>query len=150
MKCPYCKGKNPKGRTICISCGGPLDLDIKASGYTDEVVDTDDVSDKASYDVSDHIPDNVPKYVPSYLIPALLLAICYIILCGLYALPFLIVAIVYGFKVGFYLQKEQYEDAKRASKLAMIWCWISFGVWIIIGGIFLFIAVAMQIYNGAL
>jgi Interferon-induced transmembrane protein len=149
MKCQYCRGDNSKGRTICISCGGPLDPDIEASEYTDEVIDTDDISAKASYDVPDHVPDNVPKYVPSYLVPAFLLAICYIILCGLYALPFLIVAIVYSFKVRFHLQNEQYEDAKRASKLAMIWCWVSFGVWIIIGGIFL-IAAAIQAYNDGL
>ena len=144
MKCLYCKGENPPGRTICISCGGPLDPDIKASEVTDKVTDTKDVSDNDFRDV----PHKIPKHVPTYLIPAFLLAICYIIFCGFFAIPFLIVAIVYGFKVIFHFQNEQYEDAKRASRLAKIWCLVSFGVWIIIGGIFLMIAAIQAYYDG--
>ena len=116
MKCSYCKGKNPKGRTICISCGGLLESDTEAGEYTDEVTDTDDVSDKASY--------VVPVHVSDYLVQAILITVC----C---CLPFGIVAIVYAARVKAFLLGGQIAMAEEASEKAKMWCWVGFGIGIV-------------------
>ncbi len=105
MKCPYCKGKNPKERTICISCGGPLEFDTETGEKTDDIV----------YDVQ------------TYLIPSIIALV--------FCQPFGLIAFAYSLKVIVFINNKQYDDAKRASRLAKRWCWITLTI-----GIFLFVA----------
>lgn len=111
MKCPYCKGENPRSRTICVSCGGPLDGDIEAKQHTDDI----------------------PNDVKNYLLPAVIS----LIICQ----PLGIVAFVYAYKAMFFLKNERYDDASMASQLAKRWCWITFGVgiFLFIAGVILYI-----------
>ena len=115
MECQYCKGENTKGRTICISCGGPLKADTEAEKPIEEV------------------SDSTFLYVPNYLIPS----IVSLVLCQ----PLGIVAFTYALKTIVFSNNRRYEDAKRTSRLAKKWCWISLtiGVVIFVAGIVLYI-----------
>ena len=66
------------------------------------------------------------KNVPSHLAPAILVTL----FC---CLPFGIVAIVFAAQVNGKLQAGDYEGALSASNKAKTWCWVSFGVGLVIG-----------------
>jgi Interferon-induced transmembrane protein len=111
MKCLYCKGENPKGRTICISCGGPLEADTETGEKTDDIV----------YDVQ------------TYLIPSIIALV--------FCQPFGLIAFTYSLKVIVFINNKQYDDAKRVSLLAKRWCWITLtiGIFLFVACIILYV-----------
>ena len=70
--------------------------------------------------MADPIP-NAPANVPNYLIPAILTTLC----C---CLPFGVVGIVFAAQVNGKLAAGDYAGAVRTSNQAKIWCWVSFGI----------------------
>jgi hypothetical protein len=60
-------------------------------------------------------------YVPNYLAPAILV----MLFC---CLPFGIVGLVYAAQVNGRLIAGQRDRALNASRMAKIWCWVTFGV----------------------
>ena len=63
--------------------------------------------------------------VPNYLVYAILATI----FC---CVPFGIVAIVYAAQVNALLQAGNYAAAREASNKARIWCWVAFGVGLVV------------------
>ena len=71
-------------------------------------------------------------YIPDYLVQAILITVC----C---CLPFGIVAIVYAARVKAFLLGGQNAMAQEASDKAKMWCWVGFGIGIVIGGFYMLI-----------
>ena len=67
--------------------------------------------------------------VPNYLMQAILTTVC----CG--CLPIGILAIVKAASVNSLLAQGKYSEAVAASEEAKKWCWISFGIGVVLGGI---------------
>ena len=81
-------------------------------------------------------PSGVPaEKVPNYLVQAILCTLC----C---CLPLGIVAIVYAAQVNTKFSAGDYTGAQEASKKAKMWCWISFGLGIVAGTIW----IAVQVF----
>jgi predicted nucleic acid-binding Zn ribbon protein len=70
-------------------------------------------------------PDPQSPQVPNYLVYAILATI----FC---CVPFGIVAIVYAAQVNALLQAGNYAAAREASNKARTWCWVAFGVGLLI------------------
>jgi hypothetical protein len=68
---------------------------------------------------------NPVRYVPNYLVQAILITI----FC---CLPFGIVAIVYAAQVNGKAAMGDLAGATQSSNLAKMWCWIGFGVGLLI------------------
>jgi Interferon-induced transmembrane protein len=64
--------------------------------------------------------------IPTYLAPAIITTVC----CG--CTPLGIVAIVYAAQVNGKLAAGDVPGALRASRLAKMWSWISFGVFLVV------------------
>ncbi|MDF1823189.1 MAG: CD225/dispanin family protein [Verrucomicrobiales bacterium] len=62
--------------------------------------------------------------VPSYLWQSI---VCLVLCC----LPAAIPALIFAVKVGPALEKGEIDEAKEASRLARMWCWIAFGLGLI-------------------
>lgn len=77
-------------------------------------------------------PDIVEKKVPNYLVQAILVTV----FC---CLPTGVAAIVFAAQVNGKLQSGDYQGALKASGNVKTWCWISFGVGIVITAIFFII-----------
>jgi hypothetical protein len=80
--------------------------------------------------------------VPNYLVQAILVTI----FC---CVPFGIPAIVFAAQVNSKLEGGDYAGAVEASKKAKIWCWVSFGVGLGIGIIYLSIIIIGAIFEGS-
>jgi hypothetical protein len=66
-----------------------------------------------------------PLNIPTYLAQAIL---CTIFCC----LPFGIVAIIYSTQVNSKMRAGDLEGAQKASKRAATWCWVSFGIGLVV------------------
>lgn len=66
-----------------------------------------------------------PTHIPNYLVQSIL---CTLFCC----LPFGIIAIVYAAQVNGKLEKGDIAGAQNASKNAKTWCWVSFGVGLVL------------------
>lgn len=83
-------------------------------------------------------PAYAPQYQPAYTaMPKVASHLVWAILCFFLTFwPTAIVAIVFAAQVSGKLTRGDFEGAKSASKNAKIWCWVSFGIavvmWIII------------------
>jgi len=86
---------------------------------------------------SEQLPRSGPaqKTVPNYLVQAILVTI----FC---CLPFGIAAIVYAAQVNSKLQIGDYEGAVQSSDKAKQFCWIAFGLGLVVGVIYLLITIA--------
>jgi len=107
MYCTKCGSPNPDGAMICVSCGTALGNPYQSS-----------LAGAGS-------PGSVGQ-IPNYLVQAILTTVC----C---CLPFGIVAIVYAAQVNGKLMAGDYAGAKSASDSAKMWCWIAFGVGLVVG-----------------
>lgn len=74
----------------------------------------------------------IKRYVPNYLVQSILVTL----FC---CLPFGIVALVYSNKVNTKMMMGDQRGAIYASNQARTWCWISFGVGLVVGIISLLI-----------
>ena len=68
---------------------------------------------------------NVPAKIENYLVQSILVTLC----C---CLPFGIVAIIYASKVSNLVAQGNIAGAQEASRLAKMWCWIGFGIGIVV------------------
>jgi hypothetical protein len=72
--------------------------------------------------------------VPTYLWQSI---VCLVLCC----LPAAIPALIFATKVGPALERGDIDDAKEASRLAKMWCWIAFGLGLVANFIFLALGV---------
>lgn len=72
--------------------------------------------------------------VPNYLVQSILCTLC----C---CLPFGVVAIVYAAQVNTKVAAGDYVGAVAASKNARLWCWISFGLGLAVGILYIGLSV---------
>ena len=76
--------------------------------------------------------------VPNYLMQAILTTVC----CG--CLPIGIVAIIKAASVNTLLAQGKYSEAVAASEEAKKWCWISFGIYVVM----VFFGIIFQVVVG--
>jgi hypothetical protein len=69
------------------------------------------------------------EHVPNYLVQSILVTLFCCLIGG-------IIAIVYAAQVNGKLAAGDYRGAKAASNSAKMWCWISFGVGLVLNVIF--------------
>ncbi|HEX6852743.1 MAG TPA: CD225/dispanin family protein [Candidatus Polarisedimenticolaceae bacterium] len=113
MYCPRCGAPHPDGVAACRACG---------------TVFHETVSPYAP-------PASTPLTggkIPNYLVQAILVTLC----C---CLPAGIVAIVYAAQVDGKVALGDLETARRYSRLAYIWSWVSFGSVLLIYGVYLIV-----------
>lgn len=72
--------------------------------------------------------------IPTYLWQSI---VCLVLCC----LPAAIPALIFATKVGPAQERGDIEDAKEASRLAKMWCWIAFGLGLVANIIFLALGV---------
>ena len=99
--CPECGEMIMVGAAKCRFCGAIFDHRLKGSAAMGRL-----------------------QTVPNYLVQAILVTL----FC---CLPFGIVAIVYAAQVNGRVQAGDTRGAISASNSAKMWCWISFGVWMV-------------------
>ncbi len=109
-------------------------------GFTDEPerprrYDDQGGDDRRDYDDLDFRRE--PVNVPNYLVPAIL---CTLFCC----LPAGIVAIVYSAQVDAKAKAGDAEGAEASSANAKTWCWVSFGLGLIIVPIWVAMNIAAQ------
>src|SRR5437588_8460235 len=109
MFCAQCGANNADTATVCMQCGrnlqaGVAPVPLQATGVV--------------------LPPGAT--VPNYLVFAILTTV----LC---CLPTGIPAIVFAAQVNGKLQAGDIAGAQAASKNAKMWCWISFGVGLVVG-----------------
>ena len=101
MYCPRCGAPNPEGIVACRACGTVLPE--TASPYAPPS--------------SNPLPS---QKIPNYLVQSILVTLC----C---CLPAGIVAIVFAAQVDGKVALGDLETARRYSRQAYLWSWISFG-----------------------
>jgi hypothetical protein len=111
MFCTQCGANNPDSALICAQCGRNLQAVPPA-------VPPASMAPMPRADV--------PIDVPNYLVFAILATV----LC---CLPTGIAAIVYAAQVNGKLQAGDLAGAQAASKNAKLWCWVSFGLGLAVG-----------------
>ena len=119
MFCPACGTKIEGVATVCSHCGATLPV----------------VTPPATTIPAPPSPTPPIERIPNYLVWAILATIC----C---CLPGGIVAIVYAAQVNGKIALGDLVQARRYSRLALIWCWVSFGVGIVVGILYVFIVAA--------
>jgi len=113
MFCTQCGANNTDGAMICRQCGRSLQA-APLGALSAPVAGMTGVS------------------VPNYLVFSILATV----LC---CLPAGIVAIVYAAQVNGKLQAGDIAGAQAASKNAKMWCWISFGVGLGVGLLYMLV-----------
>jgi hypothetical protein len=108
MFCTKCGAANSDSAQSCVSCGALL-----VNPY--------------SAPVSSSRESSPGGKVPNYLAQAILTTVC----C---CLPFGIVAIVYAAQVDGKLSGGDYAGAVQSSNSAKTWCWVAFGLGLVING----------------
>ncbi|MBN2223685.1 MAG: CD225/dispanin family protein [Deltaproteobacteria bacterium] len=111
---------------ICSSCGqANADGDRKCSGCGAEL----------SYDRNPTIQNS---YLPNYLAPAVILTfIC--------CMPLGAVALIFAAQVNGRQIAGQWQEAKKSSESARLWCWIAFGAGIVFWTFYIIIIVIIMI-----
>ena len=117
MFCSKCGMENDDNAFKCVGCGNIL---------------------QRIQEVTPGTPEG--RQVPNYLVQAILVTI----FC---CLPFGIPAIVFAAQVNGKLAAGDYTGAEEMSRIAKLWCWISFGVGLGIFVVWLSIAVIGGIAN---
>ena len=100
--CSQCGAPNDDNAASCARCGQP-------------VLRPGQVAAAAQAQV---VPG---ERIPNYLVQSILVTICCCLIPG-------IVAIVYSAQVNGKFQAGDYDGARRCSRLAYIWAWVSFGL----------------------
>lgn len=127
MFCPSCGRENRDDANFCESCGRSI--------FDDQTRASEDSGYRAYQAPS---PSQLP-YVPNYLVQAILVTI----FC---CLPAGIVSIIYAAQVNGKREAGDLAGAQQSSQNARTWAWVSFGVglaggliWILLlfGGLFL-------------
>lgn len=115
MNCPNCGTNNLDNASVCVNCGRSLNA---AHSYTPP-------------------PPQAPSYgtgpsagipgptIPNYLVQSILVTLC----C---CLPLGVVAIVFAAQVNSKLAAGDIAGAQDASQKAKMFCWIGFGVGLVV------------------
>lgn len=133
MYCPRCGIENAVDARTCVSCGNDLSRPAERDPYQDTPhapVYRPDPPPQPAYQ-----PQPGPGRVPNYLVQSITLAVlgscCWIVPAAL-AIP----AIVFGAQVNSKLRLGDTLGAAQASRNARIWCWVSFGVLLVMSLLF--------------
>ena len=128
MYCPNCGKQNDDSASFCIYCSKPLPQHSEQP-----------VQQSAPMPAPAPLPPFEPVvHVPNYLIWA-------IIATALLCLPFGIPAIIYSAQANAKAALGDFEGAKAAASIALIWCWVASGsglLYWIVYGIFMISAIA--------
>lgn len=117
MTCPNCGSSNLDNASICVNCGRPLTAPPPPPP-----------SVQASYTPPPPSSYGVPPAVepiPNYLVQSILVTLC----C---CLPLGVVAIIFAAQVNSKLAAGDIAGAREASKNAKLFCWIGFGIGIVV------------------
>jgi hypothetical protein len=98
MYCTQCGSRNEEPAKFCTECGAALYQPGSAGKPPAQIVS-----------------------IPNYLVPSIFVTLCCCLIPG-------IVAIVYAAQVNALIQAGDFHAARRASRLACIWTWVSFGL----------------------
>lgn len=120
MFCEYCGHKNPDEALTCGACGLSPSLQRNASAAPPPMPGA------PAYQSSARLPPLPAASVPNYLVWSILATLCCCVPGG-------IVAIVYSSQVNSKLAAGDHFGAQAASDNARLWCWISFGVGLVVG-----------------
>jgi interferon-induced transmembrane protein len=91
--------------------------------------------------MSQYDPEPRPRSIPNHLTEAILVTIC----C---CVPFGIVAIVYAAQVNGKLQAGDVAGAQDSADKAKMWCWIGFGLGLVVNIISVIVQVALMQQGG--
>lgn len=112
MYCPNCGTQNPDNAAQCTNCGQAFQPAAPGVG----------------------VPQTPPPNIPNYLVQAILVTL----FC---CLPFGIVAIVYAAQVNGKVTAGDYAGAMDSSQKAKTWCWVSFGLGLVVIVIYVLMAI---------
>ena len=118
MYCPKCGMQNEDSVAKCESCGASLQAEVV------ELVD-----------------GNVPETIPNYLVQSILVTL----FC---CLPLGIPAIVFAAQVNGKVQSGDIQGAMESSRTAKMWCWLSFGLGLLLSVIW-FVLQVVAVAAGA-
>ena len=130
MNCPNCSTSNLDTASICVNCGKPL-AGGPAHSYTPP---------PAPPSQSSYTPPRPPaggafgapaEAIPNYLVQSILITLC----C---CLPLGVVAIVFAAQVNSKLAAGDVAGAREASNKAKMFCWIGFGIGLVVSCIWMF------------
>lgn len=131
--CPRCGIQNADDSKTCISCGN----DLRTWGSTGD--EQQPAAQKPPYPQQPQAPQpypgqpyGPPQQIPNYLPQAIILTVvgvCCWILPTAAGIP----AIVFAAQVNTKLAAGDVPGALHSSRLARIWCWVSFGLVVTIG-----------------
>jgi hypothetical protein len=134
VNCPNCGTSNLDTASICANCGRPLAATAPHS-YTPPPPPTSSYTPPSaphSPGAFGSAPPATP--IPNYLVQSILVTLC----C---CLPFGIVAIVFAAQVNSKLAAGDVAGAMESSRKAKMWCWVAFGIgillsliWMVSGG----------------
>jgi hypothetical protein len=142
LNCPNCGTANLDNATLCIHCGRPLTDGASApppppsvqTSYTPPPPPAGSYSAPAgNYAAGGGIQ---PPRIPNYLVQSILITLC----C---CLPLGIVAIIFAAQVNQKLAAGDIAGAEEASRKAKMFCWIGFGVGLVV-------IILSMIFNGAM
>ncbi len=110
----------------CASCGQPNDDDARACSGCGATLSSADGSGEPG------------AYLPNYLAPAVVVTfIC--------CMPLGAVALIYAAQVNGRQIAGQWQEAKKSSDNARLWCWIAFGAGIVFWTFYIVLIVAVMV-----
>lgn len=121
MNCPNCGTSNLENTTICVNCGRPM------AGGGSYAPPPPPPQQQASY-----TPPPTPTGVAAVPIPNYLWQSIVVTIVCCTCFPLGIVAIIFAAQVNDKLRRGDIQGAMQASKNAKLWCWITFGVGLLI------------------
>ena len=135
MYCPRCGIQNATDAKTCISCGN----DLRTWGQPEEPQQPS-VQQSPIYAQQQPTPPQaypgqppgIPQKIPNYLPQAIILTVVGMC-CWMLPTAAGIPAIVFAAQVNTKLQVGDVTGALNSSRLARIWCWLSFGLVVGIG-----------------
>ncbi len=147
MFCPNCGASNPDIATVCSQCNQPIPQLSSTPAPPQPPAAVPAVSGVPGASA----PAPRVAEVPNYLVQSIVMTIVsFFTLCcvfGILALPFAIIALVYATQVNSKLGMNDIAGAQAASKNAKLFNWISLGVFVVGGLLYLFLVLMGAVSN---